>query len=38
MVFTASHENYANAIVDYLDPQKQYISHKFSRENCHKTQ
>lgn len=37
IVFTASHQCYANVIVDYLDPNKEYISYRFFRETCHKT-
>lgn len=33
IVFTASHECYANVIVDYLDP-KRLISHRYFRDSC----
>lgn len=36
-VFTASHRAYAETIVNYLDPQRSYIQHVLSRENCHNT-
>lgn len=32
-MFTASHECYANVIVDYLDP-KRLISHRYFRDSC----
>ena len=34
MVFTASHKCYATAILDYLDPHKQYIQHRLFRDSC----
>lgn len=34
VVFTASCKNYANTIVDYLDPDGTYFPHRFYRENC----
>lgn len=37
IVFTASHESYAKAIVDLLDPEHNLISYTYSREDCHKT-
>ena len=37
IVFTASHSCYANVVLDYLDPNKQYISHRLFRESCIKT-
>jgi CTD small phosphatase-like protein 2 len=33
-VFTASQSTYANAIIDYLDPQKKFISHRLFRDSC----
>jgi CTD small phosphatase-like protein 2 len=33
IVFTASHECYANVIIDYID-QKRLISHRFFRDSC----
>ena len=38
IIFTASHSCYANVIIDYLDPQNKYISHRFYRESCVKTE
>lgn len=38
IVFTASHECYANVIIDYLDPNREYVSHRFFRETCHRTE
>lgn len=37
IVFTASHSCYANVVLDYLDPKKQYIHHRLFRENCVQT-
>lgn len=34
VVFTASHSCYANVVLDYLDPQGQYIHHRLFRESC----
>ena len=34
IVFTASHESYANRVVDYIDPNHEFIQHKLSREHC----
>ena len=34
VVFTASCKNYANTIVNYLDPEGIYFPHRFYRENC----
>jgi CTD small phosphatase-like protein 2 len=35
--FTASHKWYADVILDYIDPEKKYIQHRFYREHCIKT-
>ncbi len=37
IVFTASHQSYANAVLDFLDPDRQLISHRLFRENCVQT-
>lgn len=37
IVFTASHECYANVIIDHLDPHKKYISHRLFRDHCYRT-
>ncbi|CAD8187065.1 unnamed protein product [Paramecium octaurelia] len=34
IVFTASHSCYANIVLDYLDPKKQWISHRLFRDHC----
>jgi len=34
IVFTASHKCYANVVLDYLDPYKQYIQHRLYRDSC----
>jgi CTD small phosphatase-like protein 2 len=33
-VFTASHQCYANVVLDYLDPEGDLIHQRFFRENC----
>lgn len=33
-VFTASHQCYANVVLDYLDPTHELIHQRFFRENC----
>jgi CTD small phosphatase-like protein 2 len=38
IVLTASHECYANVVIDYLDPYKELISYRFYRESCYKTE
>ncbi|CAD8191996.1 unnamed protein product [Paramecium octaurelia] len=38
IVFTASHSCYANIVLDYLDPKKQWISHRLFREHCQQTE
>lgn len=37
VVFTASHSCYANVVLDYLDPQNEYIRHRLYREHCYQT-
>ena len=34
IVFTASHKSYADAVLDYLDPDNSLIHHRLYRENC----
>jgi CTD small phosphatase-like protein 2 len=34
IVFTASHQTYADAILNYIDPDKEYISHRLYRQHC----
>ncbi|CAK91371.1 unnamed protein product (macronuclear) [Paramecium tetraurelia] len=38
IVFTASHSCYANVVIDYLDPNKNIISHRFFRDSCVQTE
>ena len=33
-IFTASSKNYADAIINYIDPNKDYIKFRLYRENC----
>lgn len=37
IVFTASHEAYANQVIDLLDPKGKYISKRVFRESCYET-
>jgi len=37
-IFTASTPQYANSIVDHLDPTGQLIQHRFYRDTCVKTE
>ena len=34
IVFTASHENYANKVLNYLDPDNEFIHHRLFRNSC----
>jgi Dullard-like phosphatase family protein len=34
IVFTASHQSYADAVLDYLDPFNQLVEHRLYRQNC----
>lgn len=34
IVFTASHSCYADQVIDYLDPTRSLIRHRFYRESC----
>ncbi|EGR29951.1 NLI interacting factor-like phosphatase family protein, putative [Ichthyophthirius multifiliis] len=36
-IFTASQKKYANAVCDFLDPQREYIIDILTRENCMET-
>jgi Dullard-like phosphatase family protein len=36
VVFTASCKNYADTILDYLDPNNEYFQHRFYRDTCWK--
>ena len=38
IVFTASHQCYANVVLDYLDPENKYIHHRLFRDSCYTTQ
>ncbi|CAK89905.1 unnamed protein product (macronuclear) [Paramecium tetraurelia] len=38
IVFTASHSCYANVVIDYLDPHKNVIAHRFFRDSCMQTE
>ena len=34
VIFTASHQCYADVVLDYLDPEHTYIHHRLYRDNC----
>lgn len=34
IVFTASHNCYANKVLDYLDPKQEFFHHRLFREHC----
>ena len=34
IVFTASHRGYADKVIDILDPDTEWVSHRLFRENC----
>lgn len=37
VAFTASEQTYADAILDYLDPDNELFSYRLYRENCVRT-
>ncbi|KRX07565.1 HAD-like domain [Pseudocohnilembus persalinus] len=37
VIFTASHQCYAKAVIEHLDPKKEFVHHKFFREHCIQT-
>lgn len=37
IVFTASNSCYADVVLDHLDPDRRFISHRLYRENCMQT-
>ncbi|CAI2359926.1 unnamed protein product [Moneuplotes crassus] len=38
IVFTASHQTYADAVLDFLDPQKELIKKRLYRDSCYETE
>ena len=38
IIFTASHQKYADPIIDYLDPKRDMISYRLFRDNCYETE
>lgn len=34
MIFTASHDAYADEVINYLDPERQHVQHRLFRRNC----
>ena len=38
IVFTASHECYANVVLDHLDPKRELVSHRLFRSQCWQTE
>ncbi|KAL4505421.1 hypothetical protein ABPG72_002483 [Tetrahymena utriculariae] len=37
VIFTASHSCYAQAVIEYLDPHKKHVHHRFYRDQCIQT-
>ena len=37
VVFTASHQTYADAVLDFLDPDRELIDARLYRDSCHQT-
>jgi CTD small phosphatase-like protein 2 len=37
VVFTASHQTYADAVLDFLDPEKELIDYRLYRNSCYQT-
>jgi CTD small phosphatase-like protein 2 len=37
-VFTASHQSYADVVLDYLDPNRELIEYRLYRDSCIKTE
>jgi CTD small phosphatase-like protein 2 len=37
IIFTASHSSYANTVLDFLDPNNEFFSHRLFRESCIQT-
>ena len=38
VVFTASHKTYADAVLDFLDPDQELIDARFYRDSCYQTE
>ncbi len=38
VIFTASHECYANVIIDYLDPKGDIVKARYFRDSCYRTE
>ena len=34
VIYTASHQSYADAVLNYMDPKKQYTKYRLYRNNC----
>jgi CTD small phosphatase-like protein 2 len=34
MIFTASHDSYADEVINYLDPDRKHVQHRLFRRNC----
>lgn len=34
MIYTASNEDYANQIIDYLDPKNEFVKYRIFRDDC----
>lgn len=37
MIFTASHPSYAEAVIDLLDPENEFLTARLTRDNCYMT-
>lgn len=38
VVFTASHQSYADVVLDFLDPKRELIEHRLYRDSCMETE
>ena len=38
VVFTASHKTYADAVLDFLDPDRELIDARLYRDSCYQTE
>ena len=38
VIFTASHQSYADVVLDYLDPNHEFIDYRLYRDSCMETE